>query len=133
MKFACSLLILFANFIEFLHVLKEVGSSLQSNEKLGLFAVAAVVGGLYCDGLCSNLLERGVVVPIITNQQSQRSSPHNNSKRDLDTLMVRSTIRSNRDVSSKPLPLKKQVRPHPVTQASFGSNLNMSAPILPLS
>ena len=133
MKFACSLLILFANFIEFLHVLKEVGSSLQSNEKLGLFAVAAVVGGLYCDGLCSNLLERGVVVPIITNQQSQRSSPHNNSKRDLDTLMVRSTIRSIRDVSSKPLPLKKQVRSHSVTQASFGSNLNGSAPILPLS
>lgn len=63
LKFACSLLVLFTNFIEFLHVLKEVWSSLQSDEKLGLFAVAAVVGGLYCDGLCSNLLERGIVVP----------------------------------------------------------------------
>ena len=63
MKFAGSLLVLFTNFIEFLHVLKEVWSSLESDEKLGLFAVTAVVGGLDCDGLCSDLLESGIVVP----------------------------------------------------------------------
>ena len=63
MKFAGSLLVLFTNFIEFLHVLKEVWSSLESDEKLGLFAITAVVGGLHSDGLGSNLHESGVVVP----------------------------------------------------------------------
>ena len=37
------LLILFANFVEFLHVLKEVWASLESDEKLGLLAIAPIV------------------------------------------------------------------------------------------
>lgn len=43
LEFAGGLLILFANFVEFLHVLKELWASLESNEKLGLLAITAVV------------------------------------------------------------------------------------------
>ena len=56
------LFIFLTNFIEFLHVLKELWTSLESDEKFGLLTVAAVVGGLHSDGLGSDLLEGGVVV-----------------------------------------------------------------------
>ena len=64
MKLVGGLFILFADFVELPHVLEEVGASLESDEKLSLLAIASVVRGLNCDGLGSDLLECGVVVPI---------------------------------------------------------------------
>lgn len=58
--------VLLADFIELPHVLEEVGASLERDEELRLLAVSSVVGGLNCDGLGSDLLESGVVVPIST-------------------------------------------------------------------
>ena len=59
------LLVLLTDLVELLHVLEEVWASLESDEKLGLLAVSAsVVGCLDSDGLGSDLLEGGIVVPI---------------------------------------------------------------------
>ena len=56
--------VLLADLVELPHVLEEVGGSLEGDEKLGLLAVAPVVRSLNCDGLGSDFLECGVVVPI---------------------------------------------------------------------
>jgi len=58
-----SLFVLLADFVELLHVLKELGAALESDEKLGFLAVATVVGGLYGNGFSSDLLEGCVFVP----------------------------------------------------------------------
>jgi hypothetical protein len=57
------LLVLLANFVEFLHVLEEVGTPAQSDEELGLLAIPAVVGGLHSNSLSANLMESSVLVP----------------------------------------------------------------------
>lgn len=79
------LFVLLADFVELPHVLEEVGASLESNEKLGLLAVASVVGGLNCDGLGSDFLECGVVVPIKATRkvslQSQKGHAGSRSTR----------------------------------------------------
>lgn len=62
MELVGGLFILFANFIELLHVLEEVWASLESNEKLGLLAITAVVRGLDSDGLGPDFLECGIIV-----------------------------------------------------------------------
>ena len=67
LELARSLIVLLFDLVELLHVLKEVGTSLQGDEQFGLLAVSALVvtsvaGGLNCDGLCSDLLEGSVVV-----------------------------------------------------------------------
>ena len=64
MKLVGGLLVLFTNLVELAHVLEEVGASLESDEELGLLAIASVVRGLNCDGLGSDFLESRVVVPI---------------------------------------------------------------------
>ena len=64
MKLVGVLLVFFTDLVELPHVLEEVGASLESDEKLGLLAVAPIVRGLNCDGLRPDLLECGVVVPI---------------------------------------------------------------------
>ena len=69
LKLVGGLFILFANFVELPHVLKEVGASLERDEKLGLLAVASVVRGLNCDGLGSDFLECGIVVPKAKTQK----------------------------------------------------------------
>lgn len=43
LKLAGSLLVLLTDLVELLHVLKEVGTSLQGDEQFGLLAVAALV------------------------------------------------------------------------------------------
>ena len=43
MKLVGGLFVLFTNFVELPHVLKEVRASLESDEKLGLLAIASVV------------------------------------------------------------------------------------------
>jgi len=43
LKLVGGLFVLFANFVELPHVLKEVRASLESDEKLGLLAIASVV------------------------------------------------------------------------------------------
>ena len=58
-------LVLFSDFVEFLHVLKEVLASLQGNEQFGFLAVTPA--SLNSDGSGSNLLEYGIVVSIIHN------------------------------------------------------------------
>lgn len=58
--FGSESLVLFSDFIEFLHVLEEVFASLQGDEKLSLLAVTS--RPLNSDGSCSNLLECGVIV-----------------------------------------------------------------------
>lgn len=63
MKLVGSLFVLFTDLIELLHVFEEVGASLEGDEKLCFLAVASIVRGLNCDGLGSDLLECGVVVP----------------------------------------------------------------------
>ena len=67
LKLVGSLFVLFTDFIELLHVLEEIGRSLEGDEKLCLLAVASVVGGLDCDSLGSDLLECGIVVPKSQN------------------------------------------------------------------
>lgn len=62
MELVGGLFILFANFIELLHVLEEIWASLESNEKLGLLAITAVVRGLDSDGLGPDFLECGIIV-----------------------------------------------------------------------
>ena len=62
LELASGLLVLLANLVEFLHVLEELWASLESDEKLCLLAVTAVVRGLDGNGLSSDLLECGVVV-----------------------------------------------------------------------
>ena len=63
--------VLLADLVELPHVLEEVGASLEGDEKLGLLAVAPVVRSLNCDGLGSDFLECGVVVPIQKNEQGE--------------------------------------------------------------
>ena len=63
LELAGGLLVLFTDLVELPHVLEELGAALERDEKLGLLAVAPVVGGLNCDGLGSDLLESRVVVP----------------------------------------------------------------------
>ena len=63
LKLVGSLLVLLADLVELLHVLEEVGASLKSDEELSLLAVPPVVRGLNCDGLGSDFLECGIVVP----------------------------------------------------------------------
>ena len=63
MKLVGSLFVLFTDFIELLHVFEEVGTPFKGDEKLCFLAVASVVGGLNCDGLGSDFLECGVVLP----------------------------------------------------------------------
>ena len=72
MKLAGSLFVLFANLVELLHVLEEVRASLKSDEELSLLAVPPVVRGLNCDGLGSDFLECGVVVPKQRCQKPKR-------------------------------------------------------------
>ena len=55
--------LLFLHFIQLLHVLEEVGTPLKSDEKLCILVVASIVGGLNCDGLSTDLLECGIVIP----------------------------------------------------------------------
>lgn len=43
LQLAGSLFVLFTDLVELLHVLKEVGTSLESDEQFGLLAVAALV------------------------------------------------------------------------------------------
>ena len=58
-----SLFVLLADFVELLHVLKELGAALESDEKFGFLAVISVVGGgLHVNGLCPDRLEGGVLV-----------------------------------------------------------------------
>ena len=80
MEFASCLLIFFADLVELLHVLKEIGTSLQGDEQFGLLAVSALVvtsvaGGLNCDGLGSDLLECSVVVSATQLTQEKRDAP----------------------------------------------------------
>ena len=65
-----SLFVLLTDFVEPLHVLKEVGAALKSDEKLGFLAVIPVVrGGLHVNCLGSNRSKRGVIVPKITKSE----------------------------------------------------------------
>lgn len=77
LEFVGGLFVLFTDFVELSHVLEEVGASLESDEKLGLLAIASVVGGLNCDGLGSDFLECCVIVPIKSTRkvslQSQKA------------------------------------------------------------
>lgn len=68
LKLVGSLLVLLTDLVELLHVLEEVWAPLESDEKLCLLAVASVVRGLNCDGLGSDLLECGIVVPRSQNK-----------------------------------------------------------------
>ena len=68
MKLIGGLFILLADLVELPHVLEEVGAPLQRDEELSLLAIAPIVRGLNCDGLGSDLLECGVVVPAQTNE-----------------------------------------------------------------
>ena len=54
-------LVLLSDLVELLHVLEEIGASLERDEELGLLGVAA--GTLHGDGSRLDLLESGVVVP----------------------------------------------------------------------
>ena len=63
LKLVSVLFVLLTDLVELPHVLEEVWASLKSNEKLRLLAIAPIVGGLNCDGLGSDLLECGIVVP----------------------------------------------------------------------
>lgn len=73
LKLVGSLFVLFTDFIELLHVLEEVWTPLKGDEKLCFLAVASVIGGLNCDGLGSDLLECGVVVPKTWSKLVNRS------------------------------------------------------------
>ena len=53
-------LVFFPDLVELLHVFKEIWTSLQSDEQLGLLAIASVA--LNSDGLGLDLLEGGVLV-----------------------------------------------------------------------
>lgn len=55
--------VLLADLVELPHVLEEVGASLEGDEELSLLAITPVVRSLNCDGLGSDFLECGVVVP----------------------------------------------------------------------
>ena len=68
MKLVGGLFVLLADLVKLPHVLEKVGASFQGDEKLGFLAIASVVRGLNCDGLGSDLLESGVVVPISTKK-----------------------------------------------------------------
>jgi hypothetical protein len=67
LELAGGLFVLFTDLVELLHVLKEVGTSLESDEQFGFLAVVPLVvtsgaRRLNCDGLGSDLLECSVVV-----------------------------------------------------------------------
>ena len=65
-----SLFVLLADFVELLHVLKELGAALESDEKLGFLAVTSVVGGgLHVNCLSPDRLEGSVLVPRITKSE----------------------------------------------------------------
>ena len=70
LKLAGVLLVFLADLVKLPHVLEEIGASLKSDEKLGLLAVASVVRSLNCNGLCPDLRECGVIVPIQTKKGS---------------------------------------------------------------
>lgn len=71
MNLVRSLFVLLADFVKLLHVLKELGATLESDEKLGFLAVISVVsGGLHVNGLCPDRLEGGVLVSRMNNQKS---------------------------------------------------------------
>lgn len=76
LEFVGGLFVLLTDFVELSHVLEEVGASLESDEKLGLLAIASVVGGLNCDGLGSDFLECCVIVPdeILRSDDASRDS-----------------------------------------------------------
>ena len=52
--------VLFLNLVEFIHILEEIGASLQSDEQLGFFGVSSL--SLDCDRLSSDLLESSIIV-----------------------------------------------------------------------
>ena len=54
--------VLFSDFVELLHVLEEVWTSLERDEELGLLTISVSSRALHCDGPRSDLLESGVVV-----------------------------------------------------------------------
>lgn len=67
LELAGGLFVLFTDLVELLHVLKEVGTSLEGDEQFGFLAVVPLVvtsgaRRLNCDGLGSDLLECSVVV-----------------------------------------------------------------------
>ena len=90
LELAGGLLVLLADLVELPHVLKEVGAPLQGDEELGLLAVASVVRGLNCDGLGSDFLESGVVVPI------QRHLRVSQEPKDADVNQTHSTSNRSR-------------------------------------
>ena len=74
MKLVSGLFVLLTDLVKLPHVLEKVGASLEGNEKLGFLAIASIVRGLNCDGLGSDLLESGVVVPIQTKKGKSLST-----------------------------------------------------------
>lgn len=53
MNLVRSLFVLLTDIVELLHVLKELGAALESDEKLGFLAVTSIVGGgLHVNGFC---------------------------------------------------------------------------------
>ena len=68
LKLVGGLFVLLADLVELPHVFEEVWAPLEGDEKLCFLAIASVVGSLNCDGLGSDLLESGVVVPIQTTK-----------------------------------------------------------------
>lgn len=62
LDFGSGPLVLFANVVELLHVLKEVFAAAERDEQFGLFAIAAVVGSRDRDGFGADLFESGVLV-----------------------------------------------------------------------
>ena len=62
------LFILLADFIEFLHVVEEVGASLKSDEEFGFLAVSVTSWTLHGDSSRSNLLKDGIVVSKMMNK-----------------------------------------------------------------
>ena len=125
------LFILFANFIELLHVLEEVWASLESNEKLGLLAITAVVRGLDSDGLGPDFLECGIIVSTQENRISHLSrvrerakdlklpicdpilwsvlSPKNKSSHKANLTISTSHFESSPDIIRSPLKFQVQI------------------------
>ena len=79
LELACRLLVLLADLVELLHVLKEVGTSLEGDEQFGFLAVVPLVvtsgaRRLNCDGLGSDLLECSVIVSTRRTLASARDA-----------------------------------------------------------
>jgi len=92
------LFVLLANLVELPHVLEEVRAPLQGDEELGLLAVASVVRGLNCDGLGSDLLESGVVVPDEILRSDDTGGDSVAEGVQLDCLMCLEVFLSQKDV-----------------------------------